>query len=77
LGITVLRLLVGPALTIAAGAVAVGQVWLRALAENPQNPATIVDDTRTASNLSAGGLVAFVILAAVAIAILTYQYQRR
>lgn len=69
----VLRLIVDPAMTIAALAPAIGQIWSRALVENPQSPYTFAQDMKTAADLSAGGLVAFAILVVIAICLPAYS----
>jgi len=72
----ILTWIVGPALTIAALAIVVGQIWMRALAENPQNLYTYAHDLKTASDLSAAGLVAFAILVVIAVYLLAHYSQQ-
>jgi hypothetical protein len=77
LGTRILRWIVGPALTIAAFALIIGQVWARALAEMPQDRSswTYANDLKSAANLSSVGMVAFAILVVFAVYLLARDRQ--
>jgi hypothetical protein len=67
--------IVGPALTLAAFALIIGQVWARALLEMPQDRSsgTYLNDLKTAGDLSFAGIVAFAILVVFAVYLLAHE----
>jgi len=68
---TILRYVVGPALTVSALVLVVGEIWLRILARNVRLTQDYLNDIQLAGDMSSYGLIAFVVLVVAAVALLS------